>query len=214
MGPTFNIRTKAACIFPLKSYVEKGIMTNKQYEVLLEMISKHRNILFVGGTGSGKTTLVNSVIQSMVEQSPSERIIIIEDTGEIQCGAKNSVQFYADINVNMTQLLRTTLRMRPDRILVGEVRGAEALDLLDAWNTGHEGGVATLHANDAQSGLTRLRSMISRNPCAPKDIESLIAEVVHCVVHIAKGSLGERKVSEVISIEGFENNKYIIKNIA
>ncbi len=94
-----------------------------------------------------------------------------------------SVQYHTTLDVNMTQLLKTTLRMRPDRILVGEVRGAEALDLLDAWNTGHEGGAATLHANDAMSGLTRLESLISRNSSAPKEIMSLIAEAVDMVVY-------------------------------
>jgi Flp pilus assembly CpaF family ATPase len=94
------------------------------------------------------------------------------------------VQYHTSLDVSMTQLLKTTLRMRPDRILVGEVRGEEALDLLDAWNTGHEGGAATLHANDALSGLTRLNSLITRNKSAPADIDALIGEVVHLVVHI------------------------------
>lgn len=209
LGPTFNIRTKAACIFTLQSYVDKGIMTAQQFKVVLEMVTQHRNILVVGGTGSGKTTLVNAIIDSMVDISPSERVIIIEDTGEIQCRAENAVQFHATPETDMTHLIRTTLRMRPDRILVGEVRGPEALDLLDAWNTGHEGGAATLHANDALSGLTRLKSLISRNPAAPKDIEPLIAEVVHGVVHIERAP-GGRRVSEIISVEGYDNNKYII----
>lgn len=212
LGPTFNIRTKASTIIPLESYVENEIMTNSQRNKIEQAIARHNNILIVGGTGSGKTTLVNAIINSMVENDPSERIVIIEDTGEIQCKAENAVQYHASINVDMTHLLKTTLRMRPDRILVGEVRGAEALDLLDAWNTGHEGGVATLHANDAISGLTRLKSLISRNPSAPKDIEPLIAEVVHCVIHIERSPKG-RRVSEIISVEGFKNNQYLINKI-
>lgn len=123
-----------------------------------------------GGTGSGKTTLINAIIHEMILINPDERIFILEDTGEIQCTAQNFVQYHTTLDVDMTQLLKTTLRMRPDRILVGEVRGAEALDLLDAWNTGHEGGAATLHANDALSGLTRLESLISRNNHAPAAI--------------------------------------------
>jgi type IV secretion system protein VirB11 len=213
LGPTFNIRTKASCIFPLESYVEKGMMSKAQIEGLKNLIKAHKNILVVGGTGSGKTTLINAIIDAMVKHSPSERLLIIEDTGEIQCLAENAVQFHASIDIDMTKLIKTTLRMRPDRILVGEVRGAEALDLMDAWNTGHEGGAATLHANDAISALTRLKSLVTRSPSAPKEIEPLIAEVVHAVVHIERCPHG-RRVSEVISIEGYKNNQYIIKKIA
>ena len=140
----------------------------------------------IGGTGSGKTTLVNAIINEMVICDPMERVFIIEDTGEIQCAAENFVQYHTSLEVPMTALLKATLRMRPDRILVGEVRGAEALDLLDAWNTGHEGGAATLHANNAAAGLARLRSLITRNESAPAEIEPLIGEVVHVVVHIAR----------------------------
>ena len=212
-GPAFNIRKKASHIFSLRNYVEKGILSKQQYLVLDEMIRSHRNILVVGGTGSGKTTLINAIIDSMVNCDENERVVIIEDTGEIQCRAENTVQFYASVDSNLTQLIKTTLRMRPDRILVGEVRGSEALDLLDAWNTGHEGGAATLHANDALSGLVRLKSLISRNPCAPKSIEPLIAEVVHCVVHIERTSTG-RKVSKIISVDGFDGSQYLIRHIA
>lgn len=212
LAPTFNIRTKASCIFPLQSYVEQHIMTSEQCNLLEDIIKAHRNILVIGGTVSGKTTLVNAIIDGMVQHDDSERIVIIEDTGEIQCRAENAVQFHASIDISMTQLIKTTLRMRPDRILVGEVRGAEALDLLDAWNTGHEGGAATLHANDALSGLTRLKSLVSRNPAAPKDIEPLIAEVVHCVVHIERAP-GGRKISDIIEVKGFKDNQYLINKI-
>ena len=209
LGPTFNIRTKASIIIPLEDYVEQGVMTHVQFEQILRVIETHKNILIVGSTGSGKTTLVNAIIDGMVKTYPDERIVIIEDTGEIQCKAENSVQYLSSAEVDTTQIIKTTLRMRPDRVLVGEVRGSEALDLLDVWNTGHEGGVATLHANDALSGLTRLKSLISRNPSAPKEIEPLIAEVVHCVIHIEKTPKG-RRITEIISIDGFKNNQYLI----
>ncbi|MCV5632137.1 ATPase, T2SS/T4P/T4SS family, partial [Escherichia coli] len=103
-------------------------------------IAAHKNILVIGGTGSGKTTLLNAIIAEIVRQFPDERICIIEDTGELQCAALNFVQYHTTINVTMTDILRLILRMRPDRIFVGETRGPEALDMLDAWNTGHEGG--------------------------------------------------------------------------
>lgn len=147
-SPTFAIRRKAISIFTLEQYVANGILSPTHRSAIRQAIADHRNILVVGGTGSGKTTLVNAIINEMVSFDPSERIFIIEDTGEIQCSAENFVQYHTTSDVTMTTLLRTTLRMRPDRILVGEVRGPEALDLLDAWNTGHEGGAATLHANN------------------------------------------------------------------
>jgi type IV secretion system protein VirB11 len=102
--------------------------------------------------------------------------------------------------------------MRPDRILVGEVRGAEALDLLDAWNTGHEGGAATLHANNAAAGLARLKSLISRNESAPSEIEPLIAEAVHVVVHIARTPEG-RRIEEILEVIGYQDGQYITKNL-
>lgn len=207
-APTFAIRKKAISIFTLAEYVASEIMTEEQYKVIQEAIAKHRNILVIGGTGSGKTTLVNAIINEMVLLDPTERIVIIEDTGEIQCAAENAVQYHTTLDVTMTMLLKTTLRMRPDRILVGEVRGEEALDLLDAWNTGHEGGAATLHANNASAGLTRLKSLITRNKAAPSEIEPLIGEAVHLIVHIARTMEG-RRVKEILAVSGFENGRYI-----
>jgi type IV secretion system protein VirB11 len=208
--PVFAIRIGAAAIFSLADYVACKIMTQRQADFIQAAVIDHRNILVTGGTGSGKTTLVNAIIKYMVAHDPSERIVIIEDTGEIQCLAENFVQFHTTFDTDMTLLLKTTLRMRPDRILVGEVRGSEALDLLMAWNTGHEGGVATLHANHARAGLSRLASLISMNRSAPRQIEPLIGEAVHCVIHISKTPQG-RKVTEIIEIVGYEGSQYRIK---
>lgn len=209
-APTFAIRKKAVAIFTLDQYVDSGAMTAGQRDVLIEAVRAHRNILVIGGTGSGKTTLVNAIINQMVVNDPTERVFIIEDTGEIQCSAANYVQYHTSIDVSMTALLKTTLRMRPDRILVGEVRGPEALDLLMAWNTGHEGGAATLHANNAKSGLNRLAMLISMHPDAPKPIEPLIGEAVHVVVHIARFE-GHRRVQEILEVSGFDGGRYLTK---
>ena len=211
-SPTFAIRKKAIKIFTLEQYVETGVLSPRHCDVIKEAVRKHRNILVIGGTGSGKTTLINAIINEMVHSDPDERIFILEDTGEIQCAAENFVQYHTTLDVDMTQLLKTTLRMRPDRILVGEVRGPEALDLLDAWNTGHEGGAATLHANDALAGLTRLESLISRNPSAPKEIMPLIAEAVDMVVHITRTPHG-RKIQQIIEVQGFKRGSYQIKKL-
>ena len=207
-SPTFAIRKRAVAIFTLDQYVENGVMTADQRDVLMQAIAAHRNILVIGGTGSGKTTLVNAIIHQMVLTDPAERVLIIEDTGEIQCAATNFVQYHTSIDVTMTMLLKTALRMRPDRILVGEVRGPEALDLLMAWNTGHEGGAATLHANNARAGLDRLAMLISMNPESPRPIEPLIAEAVHVVVHITRTREG-RRVEEILMISGYRNGQYI-----
>jgi len=209
-APIFAIRKKAVAIFTLDQYVESGVMTPGQRDVLIEAVRAHRNVLVIGGTGSGKTTLVNALINQMVINDPTERVFIIEDTGEIQCAAENYVQYHTSLDVSMTALLKTTLRMRPDRILVGEVRGPEALDLLMAWNTGHEGGAATLHANNAKAGLDRLAMLISMHSDSPKPIEPLIGQAVHVVVHIAR-SEGGRRVQEIIEVLGFDHGRYITK---
>lgn len=208
-APTFAIRKKATQIFTLAQYVAAGIMTELQRRAIVRAVAEHRNIIVAGGTGSGKTTLVNAIIAEMVANDPAERIFIIEDTGEIQCSAENHVQYHTSIDVTMTMLLKTTLRMRPDRVLVGEVRGAEALDLLDAWNTGHPGGAATLHANSAGEALTRLKSLVSRNESAPAEIEPLIGEAVHVVIFIARTPEGQRRVQEITEISGFRAGQYI-----
>ncbi|MDR2925516.1 MAG: P-type conjugative transfer ATPase TrbB [Azoarcus sp.] len=217
-SPTFAIRKKASAVFTLDEYVADGIMTAEQKDAIAKAVAAHRNILVIGGTGSGKTTMTNAVILQMVDCNPVERMILIEDTAEIQCKARNFVQFHTTLSVDMTMLLRTSLRMRPDRILVGEVRGKEALDLIMAWNTGHEGGVATIHANNAIAALGRLKTLVSMHRDAPADIEPLIAEAVHVVVHITKtektpGCPKGRRVAEIITVQGYENGAYSIAQI-
>jgi P-type conjugative transfer ATPase TrbB len=209
-SPTFAIRKRAVAIFTLDQYVVAGIMKAAQCRALKDAIASHLNILISGGTGSGKTTLMNAIINEMVVCDPTERVFIIEDTGEIQCAAENFVQYHTSFEVSMTALIKATLRMRPDRILVGEVRGPEALDLLDAWNTGHEGGAATLHANNPIAALMRLKSLVTRNESAPAEIEPLIGEVVHMVVHIARTPEG-RCVQEILRVSGYEGGRYITK---
>lgn len=211
-GPTFAIRKRAIKVYTLDDYVEQGALSKKQKDYLDDAIKNHRNILVVGGTGSGKTTLVNAIIESMVRTNPEERIVIIEDTGEIQCSAKNFVQYHTSEFASMTRLLRATLRMRPDRILVGEVRGEEALDLLDAWNTGHEGGAATIHANNATAALDRLKQLTTRNPFCPSDVECIIGQVVHTIVCITKTPQG-RKIDSIIEVEGYRSGNYVTNRI-
>jgi len=216
--PTFTIRKKASKIFTLEEYYYQKVLSKEQYVQIKQAIynpkaleQNKKNILIVGGTGSGKTTLANAIIDGIVKQSPDDRIVIIEDTAEIQCAAENSVILRTSDKVNMLMLLRATMRLRPDRILVGEVRGAEALDLIKSWNTGHSGGVATIHANSARAGLTRLELLISEATQAP--MQTLIAEAINMVVFITKTRNG-RSIKEIIEVKGYDKSKedYIIQN--
>jgi type IV secretion system protein TrbB len=211
-APTFAIRKRALAVYRLDQYVEQGIMTARQRDVLLTAISDRRNILVVGGTGSGKTTLVNALIDSMMGLFPHLRMFIFEDTAEIQCRAENCVQYHTTVDVTMAKLLKISMRMRPDTILVGEVRGPEALDLLMAWNSGHEGGIATLHANHARAGLSKLALYISMNQDSPKPIEPLIAEAVQVVVHITRCAEG-RRVDDILEVQGYEQGQYLTRSL-
>jgi type IV secretion system protein VirB11 len=217
--PTFTIRKKASQIFTLEEYYHQKTLSKEQYLQIKKAIynsedteQSKKNILIVGGTGSGKTTLANAIIDGIVQQTPNDRVVIIEDTAEIQCAAKNAVILRTSNKVNMLMLLRATMRLRPDRILVGEVRGAEALDLLKSWNTGHSGGIATIHANSARAGLTRLELLISEATIAP--MQTLISEAINIVIFITKTKNG-RTVKEIIEVTGYDESKedYIIKNI-
>lgn len=210
---TFAIRKKASAVFTLDQYVEQEIMTAAQAAALRQAVRDHRNVLVIGGTGSGKTTLINALIAEMVVANPHERFVTIEDTAELQCTAENKVQYYTTTSVNMADLVKGTLRMRPDRILVGEVRDGTALDLVDAWNTGHEGGAGTLHANSPEAALSRLQSLITRNPAAPRVIEPVIAEAVHIVVHITRTATRSRRVEAILAIDGYENGNYLTRNL-
>lgn len=206
-APVFTIRLKASKVFTLDEYVEAGIMTEHQKIMIESAVISRQNILVVGGTGTGKTTLTNAIIEAIVRLAPEHRLIIIEDTAEIQCAAKNANLLHATDSVDMLRLLKATMRLRPDRILVGEVRGPEALALLKAWNTGHPGGAATVHANGARAGLIRLEQLIAEATTSP--MQRLIAEAVDLIVSISKTPDG-RRIDEIVSVSGFENGDYIL----
>lgn len=211
-NPTFTIRKKATKIFTLDDYLHQKIITLKQKELIERAINDRKNILVVGGTGTGKTTLSNALIESIAKLTPEHRVVIIEDTAELQCSSKNKVILRATDKVSMLRLLKATMRLRPDRIIVGETRGGEALDLLKAWNTGHPGGVATIHANSAYGGLTRLEQLIGE--VSNNQMGELIAEAVNVVIFIAKTNRG-REVKEIAEVVGYDKDsgKYSIKTI-
>lgn len=217
-NPTFTIRKRAIQVFTLKDYVSQGIMTPNQCEVIRTAIAERRNIIVVGGTGSGKTTLGNAILHEITIYEPDARQIIIEDTCEIQSTAENRIEFRTTHTTVIADLLKTTLRMRPDRIIVGEVRGREANELIQAWNTGHPGGFCTLHSNDCASALNRLKSLISMHPYAPREIEPDIALAVDLLINIVKGKT-KRRIKEIVQVGGYsrmrqENGGYELTVIA
>lgn len=202
-APIFDIRKKAVKIFTLAEYVESNIMTSKQKSAIEEAVIERKNILIVGGTGTGKTTLANAILAEVAKTD--SRILIIEDTQELQCEAPDTLSLRSRDNFSMTQCLKSTLRLRPDRIVIGEVRDGAALDLLKAWNTGHPGGIATVHANSAHGGLTRLEQLIQE--AVPTPQRELIAEAINLLVYIEREHHG-RRVKEIARMNGCENGKY------
>lgn len=216
MKPSFNIRKPAMKIFTLDDYVNDGIITNRQKEIIIEAVRAKKNILIVGGTGSGKTTLTNAILDEI--SNTGDRIIILEDTRELVCSAKDYEAFRTQDNVSMNDLLKTTMRRRPDRIVVGEVRDKAALDLLKAWNTGHPGGVCTVHANSASGGLLRLEQLIQEAIPNPQQI--LIGEAVSLIIYISRTAVevdgkvvAGRKVQEICRCEGYKHDEYVLEYI-
>ena len=216
MKPSFNIRKPAVKIFTLDDYVNDGIISENQRKIIVDAVKTKNNILIVGGTGSGKTTLTNAILDEI--SKTGDRIIILEDTRELVCSAKDFEAFRTQDNVSMRDLLKTTMRRRPDRIVVGEVRDKAALDLLKAWNTGHPGGICTVHANSASGGLLRLEQLIQEAISNPQQI--LIGEAVSLIIYISrvveeidgKGVSG-RKVQEICRCKGYKHGEYELEYV-
>ncbi|MBW9081177.1 P-type conjugative transfer ATPase TrbB [Rhizobium pusense] len=210
-GPAFTIRRRASRLIPLDDYVTSKVMTEAQASAIRSAIDARMNIVISGGTGSGKTTLANAIIAEIVAAAPDDRMVILEDTAEIQCTAENAVCLHTSDTVDMARLLKSTMRLRPDRIIVGEVRDGAALTLLKAWNTGHPGGVTTIHSNTALSALRRLEQLTAEASQQP--MQEVIGEAVDLVVSIERTGKG-RRVREVIHIEGYRNNHYQTEHYA
>jgi len=199
-GPCFSIRKPASRIYTLLDYVSDGFMSAEAARLLSLAVVDRKNILIVGGTSSGKTTLANALLAELAHLD--ERVILIEDTRELQCAAPDVVALRTRPgSVNLADLVRSTLRLRPDRIIVGEVRGPEALDMLKAWNTGHPGGIATVHANSAMSALHRIEQLCQEAVVSVP--RPLIADAIDIVVFIAGRGLA-RRVETIARVVGLD----------
>ena len=197
-APAFAIRKPAVAVFTLENYVAAGIMSAAQAATLRQAVSERHNILVAGGTSTGKTTLTNALLAEVAKTS--DRIVLIEDTRELQCQAPNLVALRTkDGVVSLSDLVRSSLRLRPDRIPIGEVRGAEALDLLKAWGTGHPGGVGTIHAGTGIGALRRLEQLIQEAVVTVP--RALIAETIDLVAVLA-GRGSERRLAELVRVTG------------
>jgi P-type conjugative transfer ATPase TrbB len=199
-APAFAIRKPAVAVFTLDDYVAAGTMTAREAGSLRAAVVSRKNILVAGGTGTGKTTLTNALLVEIA--GTSDRVVLIEDTRELQCRAPNLVAMRTKDGVaSLSDLVRSSLRLRPDRIPIGEVRGAEALDLLKAWGTGHPGGIGTIHAGTAIGAIRRLEQLIQEAVVTvPK---ALIAETIDLVA-VLRGRGSERRLSELAFIAGLD----------
>ena len=199
-APAFAIRKPAVAVFTLDDYAAVGIMRPDAAIALRQGVEARANILVAGGTGSGKTTLVNALLAE-VAKTP-DRIVLIEDTRELQCTAPNLVAMRTkDGVVSLSDLVRSSLRLRPDRIPIGEVRGSEALDLLKAWGTGHPGGVGTIHAGTAIGALRRMEQLIQEAVVTVP--RALIAETIDLVA-VLSGRGSSRRLAELARVDGID----------
>ena len=237
-NPQFNIRKKATKIFTFDEYVKSGMLTEGYRKYLENAIKLRKNILVIGGTGTGKTTFLNAVLDAIAKISPNHRIITLEDLPELQCSAMDYSPMFTMQETNgekrivydMTMLLMDCMRRSPDRIVVGEVRNGAAFTMIKAWNTGHPGGACTVHADTAESGMLRIEALCLESDEAPKNIavlRTLIGQAIDVVVSIGHKfiktvdetgrptEIKTREVQEMIEVHGYEgkDDKYIIKAI-
>jgi P-type conjugative transfer ATPase TrbB len=210
--PCFNIRKKSELVFTLEDYLNTQRITETQREVLRTFIRQRKNILICGGPGSGKTTVTNALIVEAVKCDENQRFLILEDLPELQCTAQNKVSMLTTNEISMTGLLKAAMRMRPDRILIGEVRGAEALDMLKAWNTGCPGGICTVHANGCLEAIQRILDLSLEAGLVHPPV-SLVEHTVHAIVFVERKNNQQGFISEIQSIKGHENGKWKLEKV-
>ncbi|KFL46763.1 conjugal transfer protein TrbB [Sphingobium sp. ba1] len=199
-SPTFAIRKPAVAVFTLEDYVAANTMSARQADILAQAVSTRQNILVAGGTGTGKTTLTNALLAEVARTT--DRIVLIEDTRELQCTSPNLIAMRTKDGVaTLSDLVRSALRLRPDRIPIGEVRGAEALDLIKAWGTGHPGGIGTIHAGSGMGALRRMEQLIQEAVVTVP--RALIADTIDIVAVLVRDGHG-RRLAELVRVDGLD----------
>ena len=206
-GPSFSLRKKASRVFTLEEYMLSRSLTPEAVSIIEEAVRQRQNIVVVGGTSSGKTTFVNAVIDAISRLTPSHRLIILEDTAELQSKSPNTVFLRTSVlaEVDMRKLAKVSMRYAPKRILVGEVRDAAALEMLKLWNTGDPGGVSTFHADSAEEALERLEELVEEAGLGPK--QKLIGRAVDLAVYMEKTPDNRRQISSIIKVNKFNHKE-------
>jgi type IV secretion system protein TrbB len=209
-APVFSFRKPAKLVYPIQDYVDCNILTTEESAFLKKAVRDRKNILVGGGTGSGKTTFVNALLQEVA--GTNDRVYIVEDNPELQCDAENKVEIFVQPPVYTHQkAIMDALRFRPDRIIVGEVRDGAAIDMLKAWNTGHPGGIATIHANSTASMLDRLCQLCEEvMPHAPR---YLIADAIDICVHLKRdiGHPAGRSITGIMEVTGESDGQWVLR---
>ncbi len=210
-APAFAIRKPAVAVFTLDDYTAAGIMTADHAAALRAAVAERRNIIVAGGTSTGKTTLTNALLAEVAKTD--DRVVLIEDTRELQCAAPNLVALRTKDGVaTLSELVRSSLRLRPDRIPIGEVRGPEALDLLKAWGTGHPGGIGTIHAGTALGALRRLEQLIQEAVVTVP--RAMIAETIN-VIAVLAGRGAQRRLVDLATVRGLSDaGDYVLASAA
>jgi len=208
-GPSFSLRKKASRVFTLEEYMLSGSITPGAVALIEDAVLHRANIVVVGGTSSGKTTFVNAVIDAVSRLTPTHRLIILEDTAELQSKSPNTVFLRTSVlaEVDMRKLAKVSMRYAPKRILVGEVRDAAALEMLKLWNTGHPGGISTFHADSAEEALERLEELVEEAGLGPK--QKLIGRAVDLAVYMEKTPDNRRQISSIVKVNRF-NHKEVV----
>ena len=210
-GPAFILRKPPSRIIKLDEYVRQGSLPSHGMQVIQDMVAQRKNIIVGGPTASGKTTLCNAILSEVVDQYPTERIIVLEDTRELHLENENQLRLLTTEQHSLRDLVKFSLRSTPRRIIVGEVRDGSARDLLDAWVTGHPGGCGTVHGEDALRALGRLAAL-AQEATPGVDQRLMVAEAVHVIVFI-RGHGNQRKVESIASVDEFDGEKFILRDL-
>lgn len=202
--PCFAIRKKALKILSLDDYYQQGGLSWEHYQQLVQAVKDHLNIIVAGGTSSGKTTFANALLNEL--KGTNDRLLVLEDLPELQVSAPDTVKLRTSTEKSMRHLVRGVLRMRPDRIIIGEVRDGAALDMLKAWNTGHPGGICTIHANSAEAVVARLEDLIREVVASVP--RRLIEQAIDLVVFMERNREGQHCVKDIMEMSEQHDPSY------